>query len=98
MLLLWLSAQAAGDPPTPLDLSLPPLRCSADGSAAEVTVCGRRDKNRYRIAPQYRTPPNEGLGRAERRIGGVGVGAATERVDVGGWPSNRIMLTINIPL
>lgn len=98
-MLLLLAAQASqAQPPEPINLLAPPPTCGSDTGNADVTVCGRRDKDRYRIRPQYRTPPDEGLGRAETRIGNVGVSAVTEQGDVGGIPTNRVMIRIKIPL
>jgi hypothetical protein len=95
---LFLSAQVlVATLPDRIDLLMRPLECGP-GSAEEVTVCGRRDGDRYRIPPQYRTDPgDEGLGSAETAIGKVRVGAVTEQGDVGGIKTNRIMLRIKIP-
>jgi hypothetical protein len=100
MLHLLLTVQAATDlPPRTIDLLATPAPSCAASSADDVVVCGRRDKDRYRIPPEYRTTDTrEGLGRAETRIGNARVGAVTEQVNVGGFPSNRIMLRIKVPL
>lgn len=96
---LWLDTQAVDPPSLQINLLPPTAACGLSSEGADVTVCARRDKDRYRIPPQYRTQnEREGLGRAETHIGKVGVGAATDRVDINGWPSNRIMLTIKIPI
>jgi len=99
VLLMLLMVQAVtGTPPQSIDLLVRPApSCTAIG-ADDVVVCGRRDDDRYRLPPQHPTSEaKEGLGRAETRIGNARVGAETEQVDVGGFPSNRIMVRIKVP-
>ena len=99
MLLLLLTAQAApGAPPETIDLLARPEPSCAATKANEVVVCGRRNADRYRIPPEYRTTEQtEELGRAEMRIGSAAIAAQTERAQVGDFPSNRIMLRIKVP-
>jgi len=91
-MLLLLTAQAAtAAPPETIDLLVRPEPSCAATKANEVVVCGRRDADRYRIPPDYRTPTDKAaLGRAETRIGNALIAAQTERVQVGEFPSNRI--------
>ncbi|MCW3798793.1 hypothetical protein OMW55_13340 [Sphingomonas sp. BN140010] len=99
VLLVLLAVQAAtATPPQTIDLLARPAPSCAAARTDDVVVCGRRDPDRYRIPPEYRTTEQkEGLGRAEARIGNAAVGAATEQADVGGFTSNRIMIRLKIP-
>lgn len=67
---------------------------AASGDDA-IIVCGRRDKDKYRIPALPADGPS--LGFAETRVGGANVGVGTEQVTVGGFPSNRVMAKVKIP-
>ena len=61
-----------------------------------IVVCGRRDKERYRIPP---LPADDSrFGPIGTIVGGARVGVETERGFVGSFPTNRVMLKVRIPL
>lgn len=64
----------------------------------EVVVCGRRDDGRFRLKP---LPPtyaeSERLPKAETSLLGGKAAVETEQGDVGGVPSNRVMLRFKAP-
>ena len=93
-LLLLLQATAA---PATYDTRAVTQACDRAPSGDDaIVVCGRRDKERYRIPA---LPPDDPrFGTAETRVGGARVGVGTERATVGGFPSNRVMAKIRIPL
>ena len=93
-LLLLLQAAAA---PVVYDTRAVTQACDRAASGDDaIVVCGRRDKERYRIPA---LPPDDPrFGTAETKVGGARVGVGTERATVGGFPSNRIMLKVRIPL
>jgi hypothetical protein len=67
-------------------------------AADEVVVCGAKDVDeRYRLRAQdnqrYQDPPL----RAAMKLGGGTAVLGTSRAGVGGFPSNRIMVTLNFP-
>jgi len=72
-----------------------------DGRAAaadEVVVCGAKDVDeRYRLRTQdnrrYQDPPL----RAVMKLGGGTAALGASRAGVGGFPSNRIMVTLKFP-
>ena len=73
-----------------------PRKCAATAAAAdsnEIVVCATRpDKYRLKPLPEHL---EDGLPAAERTIGnGARVGIRAEQVDVGGQPSQRIMVGI----
>ena len=98
MLLLLAVAQAASSVPTgKIDLTID-QSCETNPSDDDVIVCGRRrdDQSRYRIPPTTKNEPD--LPKAAWRLGeGVGLAAETERVDIGGRPSNRVMVRLKFP-
>lgn len=73
-------------------------RCDTETTGSEIVVCGRRDLNRYRMGVAVGPAAPEGLPMAETSLGGNVRGAIeNERADVGGYPSNRVKVTIKIP-
>jgi len=89
---------ATATPPQTIDLTVKPALSCAATRADDIVVCGRRDADRYRIPPQYRTTEQkEGLGRAQTRLGNTAIAAETEQADVGGFTSNRIMVRLKVP-
>jgi len=98
MLLLFAVAQAASSVPTgKIDLTTH-QSCETTPSDDDVIVCGRRrdDQSRYRIPPTAMRGSN--MPKAAWRLGnGVGLAAETEQVDIGGAPSNRIMIRFKFP-
>ena len=97
-LIILLMAQAtASAAPEGVAAAIPPP-CQAERPAKdEIVVCaGRRDgSSPYRInQPPAREP---GLPKAEVQIAeGVSATAETEQADVGGFPSNRLMVRLKI--
>jgi len=78
-----------------MDLTIPKPCASQGSSDDDVIVCGRRrdDPSRYRLPPL--TPYESTLPRAELQLGkGTIVSAETEQVDIGGTPSNRVMIRL----
>lgn len=70
--------------------------CDRQAPAGDtIVVCGRRDKDKYRVP---RLPDvNADYGVAETSVAGAKVGVETEQVDVGGFPSNRVMVRVKVP-
>lgn len=72
--------------------------CPADGEADEVVVCGRRDDERFRLRPLPPPPGRTGLPMAETTLpGGAKAAVQTEQANVGGAPSNRVMVRLSWP-
>ena len=99
MILLLAVAQAmSASPPERVDLTIPQPCAEQRTENGEVVVCA----NRHGVSPyrlQEPEAPAEGstLPDAEVKIAdGVTADAATEQTDVGGFPSNRIMLGLKI--
>ena len=75
----------------------PYRRCPAP-VAGEITVCAE-DPNRYRYNREFEVPSPDGMGEAGISLGdGVRLQPEVESVDVGGFPSKRIMLRLKIGL
>lgn len=83
-------------PPETIDLTIRP-RCEArKAEKDEIVVCARpSDENPYRInQPQ---PRQSDIPKAELQLAdGINASAETENVDVGGFPSNRLMVRLKI--
>ena len=97
-LLLLLAAQAVASVPAEQMVPAAAPRCRARASANdEIVVCARRPDgpSPYRI----NQPPaaEAGLPKAQVQIArGVSAAAETEQADVGGWPSNRLLVRFKI--
>ena len=84
-------------PPERIDLTIPQPCTSQTGQNDEIVVCGNRGdgSSPYRInqppAPQKQLPKAE-----VQLANGASAGAETESVDVGGFPSNRLMLRLKL--
>ncbi|MBD3729695.1 MAG: hypothetical protein IE933_08325 [Sphingomonadales bacterium] len=66
--------------------------------AGEIVVCAPEDQEQFRLRPldpRFDKPEPED-NRLRTTIGGVPVEADSEQADVGGWPSNRIMVRAKI--
>jgi len=95
---------AAADPMPALarDWLRSPEGCDPPGhSANEIVVCGNKDAGaRYRLRP-VNNPHGFGVDgkpiRAQKMFGANSLGITNEQKKVGGFPSNRIMLTLKIP-
>lgn len=108
MLALMLAAAIAGPPAdagqpapaaTPAHVFLHPTGgCGSQESGSEVVVCGDRDADaRYRLQPVDGTRYQDKPVRLETRLGGGTAALAAAPVKVGGWQSNRIMITLKFP-
>ena len=97
-LLLLLAVQAIGSAPSEPIVPATAPRCRARASADdEIVVCARRPDgaNPYRInqPPAAQSEPSK----AEVRIAaGVTAAAVAEQADVGGFPSNRLLVRFKI--
>lgn len=99
MLFLFATAIAqaiSASPPERIDLTIAqPCRPEA-ASSDEVVVCANRNgESPYRLRePRLRS---EELPKAELSVAeGVSVAGETEQADVGGVPSNRVMLRLKV--
>lgn len=74
-------------------------QCRSDpDSSDDVVVCGRVDQEQFRLRPLPDLYEKPGLSRAETSLlGDVKIAAETEQANVGGIPSNRIMLRLKLP-
>jgi len=108
MLALMLAAAIAGPPadagqPAPAGASAqillhPTGSCDSLGSSSEVVVCGDKDANaRYRLQPVDGSRFQDKLPRLKTRLGGGTAALAAAPAKVGGWQSNRIMVTLEFP-
>lgn len=90
---------AASASPTAAPIRVTPT-CPAPTEGGDVVVCGRVDRDRFRLAPlpdRYQRSA-AALPKAEVPLLGRLKGAAeTEQADVGGFPSNRVMLRLKLP-
>ncbi len=65
--------------------------------ASEVVVCGRRGDGSSPYRLKKLTPPRSDIPKAEAQLsGGVSASVETENADVGGRPSNRLMVRLKI--
>ena len=98
MPVLFLAMVQAISSAPPDSLQLPNPQCEAKQSASEeIVVCARRrdGSSAYRIKPMQ--APGSEIKQAEMRLGeAVTASAETERYDVGGFPSNRVMVRLKI--
>ena len=93
---LLLLLQASSAPPVAYDTRAVTQACASGASSGDIIVCGRRDQDRYRIP---KLPPDaRSFGTAETNIRGVTAGVGTELGNVGGIPTNRVMMKLKIPL
>ena len=97
MIFAFALAQAVTSVPPPTIDLVKDACASPSSSDADVIVCGRRrdDESRYRIDPAL-TAPFERAKAEHSFSNGVVAAAETENVDIGGRPSNRVMLRLKI--
>ena len=109
-MLLYLLAAAidqagAGEPPAPLQpsspphnyLKLPPMTCDKS-NGDEVVVCGARDADkRYRLQAIDERAYAEAPLRARANVGPDTLDIGGKQANVGGFPSNRFMITFTVP-
>jgi hypothetical protein len=97
-LLLLLVAQAVGSAPAEQIVPAAAPRCRARASSNdEIVVCARRPDgpNPYRINQPPAAPSEPS--KAEVQIArGVSAAAETEQADIGGFPSNRLLVRFKI--
>ncbi len=95
---LLLQAAVAG-PMLPKPRSVLPRECPKPQEGdTTVVVCGRgQEEFRLRNVPERYSSDPQALPRAQTTIGDNTVGADTEQGNVGGFPSNRIMLRLKRP-
>lgn len=99
MAVIWLmlvqtETSGGSSPPVATVQLVPERRCRPD-TDGDIVVCGRVDNSLYRLQklPDQYQRDNDGLPRARHVLGdGSTVSAETEQVDVGGFPSKRLML------
>lgn len=100
MLLLSLAAAQAmsASPPERVDLTIPQPCIEQRAANGEVVVCANRNGvSPYRLQEPEAPAEGAALPDAEVKIAdGVTAGAAAQQTDVGGFPSNRIMLGLKI--
>ncbi len=99
VVLMALQAGAVAGPVLPAPRRAPTIRrCPPSDSGDDVVVCGRSsDADRIGTIPDYSRPFT--LPKARTDIPGVGtLSAETEQAGVGGFPSNRAMIRLKIPL
>ena len=94
-LLVLVAIQAAASAaPVRIDLTVPPP-CGAQKAASDEIVVCADGSSPYRIKQQPVRQPD--LPKAEVQIAeGVQASADTEQADVGGFPSNRVVLRLKI--
>ena len=86
-------------PPSPPHnyLKLPPVTCGK-GNIDEVVVCGATDVDkRYRLQSIDQQKYAEAPIRAKRNFGPDTLEIGGNQANVGGFPSNRFMITFTIP-
>ena len=83
-------------PPEKIDLTIRQPCEAQKSNDDEIVVCGRKNGHSpYRIS---QPPPRQSdLPKAELQLSdGISAAAETENVDVGGFPSNRVMVRLKI--
>jgi hypothetical protein len=99
MMLLLAAAQAmSASPPERVDLTIPQPCAEKRPENGEVVVCANRNGvSPYRLQDPEAPAEGSALPDAEVKIAdGVTAGAETQQADVGGFPSNRIMVGLKI--
>jgi hypothetical protein len=95
-LILLLAVQAVGSAPS--EQVVPPTapRCRARASPGdEIIVCAPRPDGRSPYRINQPAAADAGLPKAQMQIArGVRASAETERADVGGFPSNRLVVRL----
>jgi hypothetical protein len=97
LLFAALAQAVTSTPPEKLDLTILQPCEAQESNNGEIVVCGRRGEgfSPYRInqpPPRQSEPPKAEL----QLVDGVRAAAETENVDVGGVPSNRLMVRLKI--
>lgn len=97
LLLIALAQAVTSTPPEKIDLTAPQPCETQKSKDDEIVVCARRNdgSSPYRInqpMPRKSEPAKAELQLAD----GVDAAAETENADVGGFPSNRVMVRLKI--
>jgi len=108
-MLLYLLAEtivqpAGAEPPPALQpsppliyLKLPPTTCGK-GDSEEVVVCGAKDADkRYRLRSVDEQKYADAPIRAQKTFGPDTLDLGGKQATVGGFPSNRLMITFTVP-
>ena len=99
-MLFWFAIAIAqpisASPPERIDLTIAQPCSPEAASSEEVVVCANRNgESPYRL--QQAPTPRKGVPKAELSVAeGVSVAGETEQADVGGVPSNRVMLQLKV--
>ena len=98
LLLAALLQAMSASPPERVDLTIPQPCAAQRSETDQVVVCGnRKGESPCRLKEPVVPEEGEALPKAEVKLGdGTTFGAETEQADVGGFPSNRIMLGLKI--
>ena len=96
--MMALQAGAVAGPVLPAPRRPSTGRCPADDAGGDVVVCGRSSES-YRLRPIPDRSSPLTLPTARTEIPGVGtLSAEVEQGGIGGFPSNRAMIRLKIPL
>ena len=98
LLLAAMFQAMSASPPERVDLTIPQPCAARRSETDEVVVCGnRKGESPYRLKEPVAPAGGEALPKAEVNLAeGVTAGVGTEQADVGGFPSNRIMVGLKI--
>jgi hypothetical protein len=97
LLLAALAQAVASVPPEKIDLTIRQPCEAQKSNESEIVVCAHRsgDLGPYRI--KQLPPRQSSIPRAEMQLAdGVSASANAEKADVGGFPSNRLMVGLKI--
>ena len=87
------SAQA-----TPHFYLKPPALCDQSQDSGEIVVCAERDADkRYRLQNLDGRKYADAPVRAQAHMGADTLGVGGKQASVGGFPSNRVMVTFTVP-
>ena len=98
LLLLALTQAMSASPPERIDLTIPQPCAEQRSETDEVVVCANRNgKSPYRLTEVPEPAEGAALPKAEVQVAqGVSAGAETEKADVGGFDSNRMMVRLKV--
>ena len=96
---LLVALQVAGPPhPGPEKLWVARSCAKEADPSDDIVVCGRVDQEQFRLRPLRERTVRLGIPRAETKVlGDLRATAEVEQSDVGGFPSNRLMLRLKLP-
>jgi hypothetical protein len=98
LLLAAMLQAVSASPPERVDLTIPQPCQPAKETDGEVVVCANRNgESPYRLRDVPAPAEGQTLPKAEVKVAdGVGVAAEAEKVDVGGFNSNRAMVRLKV--